>query len=287
MPEEKKFTRRYFLKLALGSFLSTTVIGAAGYKYAVDIETTWLKIESVKLRLPNLRKAFHGYRIAQISDIHIDSWHTMEHLDHVITTVNQIEPDCTVITGDFFSENPQNHYARSVKSLGRLQARDGVLAVLGNHDHWTNASVTREILKDSYIQDISNAVLTIKRDRNQLHIAGVDDYWERQDDLDHVVAALPKTGCAILLAHEPDFADISAATGRFDLQISGHSHGGQVVIPVIGPPILPRYAEKYSIGLYKVQDMLLYVNRGVGTIYPHVRFNCRPEITIFTLIAET
>jgi uncharacterized protein len=90
-----------------------------------------------------------------------------------------------------------------------------------------------------------------------------------------------------LLAHEPDYADISAATGRFDLQISGHSHGGQVIIPFIGPLVVPAYGEKYPLGQYQVGNMIQYTNRGVGTINPAVRFNCRPEITIFTLRAPT
>jgi len=108
-----------------------------------------------------------------------------------------------------------------------------------------------------------------------LHVAGVDDVWERQDRLDLVLKATPEAGAAILLAHEPDFADVSAATRRFDLQISGHSHGGQVIIPLRGPPLLPRYAKKYPMGLCQVGSMMQYTNRGVGMVPPRVRFNCR------------
>jgi hypothetical protein len=120
-----------------------------------------------------------------------------------------------------------------------------------------------------------------------LHLAGVDDVWESQDRLDLVLEALPDAGAAILLAHEPDFADVSAAAGRFDLQLSGHSHGGQVIFPLRGPLVLPRYARKYPIGLYQVGGMLQYTNRGLGMIPPRVRFNCRPEVTVFTLRCET
>jgi predicted MPP superfamily phosphohydrolase len=100
-----------------------------------------------------------------------------------------------------------------------------------------------------------------------------------------LLAGLPEHGAAILLVHEPDFADHSAASGRFDLQLSGHSHGGQVIIPFIGPPIVPYLAQKYPLGLYQVQNMLLYVNRGLGMARLKVRFNCRPEITVITLRA--
>jgi hypothetical protein len=119
-----------------------------------------------------------------------------------------------------------------------------------------------------------------------LHIAGVDDVWEEHARLDMVLEQLPADGAAILLAHEPDFADESAATGRFDLQLSGHSHGGQVIYPFGGPPILPTYAKKYPVGRYQVSGMIQYTNRGLGMIPPHVRFNCRPEITVFTLSAK-
>ncbi|HJR80438.1 MAG TPA: hypothetical protein VJ821_10225, partial [Anaerolineales bacterium] len=116
---------------------------------------------------------------------------------------------------------------------------------------------------------------TLTRGAASLHICGVDDVYERKDDLNAVLTNLPREGCAILLAHEPDFADTSAATGRFDLQISGHSHGGQVVMPLIGPIVLPRQGRKYPIGMYRVGNMIQYTNRGLGMIFPYVRFMCR------------
>jgi len=111
----------------------------------------------------------------------------------------------------------------------------------------------------------------------------VDDILYKMNRLDQVLASLPADGAAILLAHEPDFADTSAAAGRFDLQISGHTHGGQINLPLIGPPILPEMGQKYPSGLYNIGDMLLYTNRGVGVTTVNARFNCRPEITVFTL----
>ena len=116
-----------------------------------------------------------------------------------------------------------------------------------------------------------------------LHFAGVDDVLEGQDDFKLALGPLPADGTAILLVHEPDFADTSAKTKRFDLQLSGHSHGGQIIFPYLDPPILPPLAKKYPLGLYQIGEMLLYTNRGLGMVPPQVRFNCRPEITVFTL----
>ncbi len=118
---------------------------------------------------------------------------------------------------------------------------------------------------------------------SELHFAGVDDYLEDQDRLDLVLEQLPLPGAAILLAHEPDFADISAATGRFDLQISGHTHGGQIRFPMIGPIYIPTGGKKYPLGRYQINGMVQYTNRGIGTSAMQFRYNCPPEITVFTL----
>ncbi|MEW5940331.1 MAG: metallophosphoesterase, partial [Chloroflexota bacterium] len=126
-------------------------------------------------------------------------------------------------------------------------------------------------------------VLTISRAPASLHICGVDSVYDGHDDLDQALSQLPPDASAILLCHEPDFADTSAATGRFDLQISGHSHGGQVIIPFHGPIKTPKHGHKYPLSLYRVGEMFQYTNRGVGMLFPYVRFNCRPEITVFTL----
>ena len=131
--------------------------------------------------------------------------------------------------------------------------------------------------------ELRNSVYTMRRGSDSLHLAGVGDVFVRDDNLDLVLKRLPIDGAAILLAHEPDFGDLSASTGRFDLQISGHTHGGQVVLPFFGPPILPDLGTRYPSGLYHIGEMLLYTNRGVGMSLPPIRFNCRPEITVFTL----
>ncbi len=140
----------------------------------------------------------------------------------------------------------------------------------------------RRTLAAGGVTELHNAVHTLRRDGASLHLCGVDSaYWGR-DHLGSVLEKLPEKGAAVLLAHEPDLADRSAATGRFDLQLSGHSHGGQVRVPLLGPPLLPRLGRRYPSGLYKVKGMHLYTNRGLGN-HPRLRLNCRPEITLLTL----
>jgi predicted MPP superfamily phosphohydrolase len=278
-------SRRRFLKISLGTALTTAIGGLSAFAYAHDIEPRWVEINPVELTLPRLDRAFEGYRLVQISDIHMGTGMNAARLLEIAGQVNAQEPDAVVITGDFVTHGGISLQLPALRDgLRPISARDGVFAILGNHDHWTDERQVRGMLAEAGVADISNGLRTIQRGQSSLHIAGVDDYWERKDRLDDVLAMLPPDDqCAILLAHEPDYADISAATGRFDLQLSGHSHGGQVIIPFIGPPILPAYSYKYPVGQYQVGSMIQYTNRGLGTVAPMVRFNCRPEITVFTL----
>jgi hypothetical protein len=193
--------------------------------------------------------------------------------------------DLIAITGDFVTDLHPRTANDLHSALSRLRARDGVYAILGNHDYWTNVKTIRSTLERSKIIELPNRVQTIRRGTGSLHIAGVDDYWENKARLQDVVNQLPEDGATILLAHEPDFAVVSAESRRFDLQLSGHTHGGQVHFPWLGPVVLPMYGRKFPSGLYRVKDMLLYTNRGLGTARPQIRFNCRPEICVITLHA--
>ncbi|MCA9903159.1 MAG: metallophosphoesterase [Anaerolineae bacterium] len=284
---DSSITRRRFLQV-LGAGVALTASGGAGYVYASRIEPEMLVIEHIHLRLPRLDPAFNGYRLVQISDIHMDHRHmTRERLLGIVSLINAQQPDFVIMTGDFVTRGKATDYADSVVlPLRELRAREGVAAVLGNHDHWTGAHAVRQMISASGMIDLNNHVHTQVRGGAQLHIAGVDDVWENQHRLDKVLDDLPADGAAILLAHEPDFADESAATGRFDLQLSGHTHGGQCVLPGGRMPILPVLGHKYPSGLYRVGDMWQYTNRGLGMVwFPQIRFNCRPEISVFTLQA--
>jgi hypothetical protein len=213
---------------------------------------------------------------------------TPERFASIVDLIKEQSPDLVAVTGDVilaYGGMPDDQPA--LDEFGKVfkQIADDyeTIAVLGNHDYWYDADKVRSVLERAGARVLMNSVHSLERRGERLHIAGVDDIYENQDDLGAVLSALPQDGGAILLAHEPDFADISAATGRFDLQISGHSHGGQVSLPVIGPLVLPHLGRKYPSGLYKVGDMYQYTNRGVGMTMPTIRFNCRPEITVFTL----
>jgi uncharacterized protein len=286
-PNQKLFSRRDFLKLLKASAVELSLLTAGGAGYGLFVEPNWLKVEQVNLKLPGLAPAFHGLRIAQVSDIHMGGWMNAERLQHVTNVVVAQRPEL-LLTGDFlighvFDQNSERSIQNLLDILSPLTSSIPSFGILGNHDYWTNAKAVREMLRFCNIADLTNTIFTLTRGGESLHLCGLDDIWEGDVRLHDVLDQLPNHGTAILLAHEPDFADVSAATGRFDLQISGHSHGGQVVIPFYGAPVLPYLGQKYPSGLYRLGEMLQYTNRGVGMIDPPVRFNCPPEITMFTL----
>jgi predicted MPP superfamily phosphohydrolase len=211
-----------------------------------------------------------------------------ERLQLVAEWIMAQRPDVLLITGDFligrgFTEISRQWIKELTKVLTPLAAFIPSFAVLGNHDYWTNPDAIREMLVLSGITDLTNTVFTLSREGEKLYLCGVDDVRAGDVRLDHVLAQLNEDSAAILLAHEPDFADLSAATGKFDLQVSGHTHGGQVVIPFFGAPILPYLGRKYPSGLYKVGNMFQYTNRGLGANRLAIRWNCPPEVTLFVL----
>jgi predicted MPP superfamily phosphohydrolase len=261
------------------------LLGFCTLLYAKLIEPNWIEINSLQLRLPNLASEFNGYRIVQISDIHRDRWMSSRRLQRIVRLVNQQKPDLVAITGDLVTRNLPQLIPSLTVPLTRLTPKDKTVAVLGNHDHENDTQKIIQALQESNIVHLGNAVYTIKRGNAMLHIAGVDDIQMGKGRLDLVMQQLPQEGAAVLLVHEPDFANISAATGRFDLQLSGHSHGGQVRLPFIQPPILPPWGKKYYLGEYQIKNMFLYTNRGLGMTGLHLRLFARPEITVFNLVA--
>lgn len=144
------------------------------------------------------------------------------------------------ITGDFVDHRPEPVVEGMVASLSHLRAIDGVVAVLGNHDYWFNSPVVSAAISRANIVQLPNQVATIKRGQAALYVAGLDDAWMGRHDLKRVVERVPFDAASVLLVHEPDMADAAAATGRFGLQISGHSHGGQIAIPFLLVPLFCR-----------------------------------------------
>jgi predicted MPP superfamily phosphohydrolase len=189
-----------------------------------------------------------------------------------------------VLTGDYIFESAQ-HSAACARELAALQAEQGVHAILGNHDFWTDADVVTASLRQVSLDVLRNEHRRLQVKGADLYMVGIEDVWSGKPDLEAALDGVPQGAPTVLLAHEPDFAD-RAAGQNITLQLSGHSHGGQVRLPFVGAPILPYLlARKYPYGLRQVGEMWLYTNRGIGLVAPPVRSLCRPEITLLRLQA--
>lgn len=277
------FSRRRFLQLAGGLALA---LGGA-YGYVRQIEPRWLDVEQITLRLPNLPTALAGRRIAQLSDIHLCQYFTPERLAAALDTVQRLSPDWLVLTGDYVGRD-----ASAAQGLiDPLAALDiPVAAIYGNHDHWSHQPTVERALAAGGVRILMNEAVEID---SGLWLAGIDDIWGGRPDLRATLRHVPAQATTILLAHEPDYFDeVIAEDAPVAVQLSGHSHGGQVRLPTWRPdtpgrasfaPILPEYGRKYPIGLRTIGNRTLYTNRGLGMWPLPYRFNCRPELTVFTL----
>ena len=276
-------SRRGLLK-ASARLLAGGVTGSAlGWFYSTVVEPEWLQVEQIRLPLTKLHPDLNGFTIAHFSDIHFGPYMRGPDAQQIVDQVNRLRPDLIVFTGDFVTELAHGEAELITDMFRRLKAAQGVYAILGNHDHWTEAEVVDQAVRAAGVTLLRNENRLIEFGGTGFWLAGVDDVWEEKHDLGAALLGVGDDLPVILLAHEPDYADEVERTGRVDLQLSGHSHGGQVRLPYYGALALPYLAHKYPIGLYQLGSTTLYTNRGVGLLAPPVRFNCRPEITLFEL----
>jgi uncharacterized protein len=270
-----------FLLVAIAILFATSV-------YARGVEPRWFNLKTIDVQIAGLNPAFEGYRIVQLSDIHARSGvMDRQQLEKVANIANQQHPNLIALTGDYITDHPEKAEEMLTNTFRQLKATDGIVAIMGNHDREEkddNVPLERAFAQ-AKVKLLKNAVYSIDKDGHKLNIAGVDDVFFKYADLPLTISQLPETGTNILLAHEPDFVDTTAATHKFALQLSGHSHGGQIVIPFV-PRLLPHMARKYVSGHHTIDGTQLYVSSGVGTTgLPQARINCRPEISVIVLHA--
>jgi predicted MPP superfamily phosphohydrolase len=271
--------RRKFLKMggmtALGSMTAAGV-----YPF---LEAKWCRLTRRTIRLANLPSAFRGTTLALVSDVHHGPFVPLMYIRHVVDLVNSLGPDLVLLAGDYVSHH-SCYIAPGIEALGKLKARLGRFAVLGNHDHWESAPESRQALAESGISLTDNTGFWVDRQGARLRICGVGDLWTDRQDPRAALGDATQRDAVIMLSHNPDFAE-TFRDHRVGLMVSGHTHGGQVVLPGFGAPIVPsRYGQKYLHGLVQGPSCQVFITRGVGTISPPVRFFCRPEVALITLV---
>ena len=266
--------RRFGAPVAYGG----AALGLATLGHMMFGEPARPRVERVELRLRNLPPTLDGLRIGQISDIHLGLLHSSQNLNWAIGQMQTERPDLIVLTGDQVMKQPA--IPELTPLLRRLDAPLGVYAISGNHDHWEGLRDVQAALTLADIPLLLNEHRRLTWRGAEFWLAGVDDVWDGDMDLERALKGVPQAGFKILLGHAPDIADTAAAYG-FDLQLAGHVHGGHLQLPFLGPFTRPRFGVNYLEGAYQVGNMLLYVSRGLGGA--PLRLLCPPEINILTL----
>lgn len=279
-------TRRKFLAAAAAGALAVAADAAI-------FEPNDPKLVQIEIALERLPAVWDGLRVVQLSDFHYDAYFSVVPIRKAISVVNALRPDLVVLTGDFVTAQTfgRDHDQSSAdvidpcaSLLAQLQSPLGSLAVLGNHDVISDHERIVRALETRGIPVLRNRSTAFARSGARLWFAGTDDVLEGHANLPLTLQGIPPEEPVILLAHEPDFA-IHAARFPVDLQLSGHSHGGQIRLPLLGALALPPLARRYPWGLHRIGGLTLYTNVGIGTIALPVRFLCPPEITLITLRA--
>jgi len=282
--KKMRVSRRKFLQIAGGVGVSVALSGAVQLGYATRIEPRRVVLEQRPIRIRKLPTAFEGFRIALFSDIHLYPFTTLELVRDAVRLANSFQPDLVLLTGDFIWRSADAAFDL-VPVLSELNPAKGTFSVLGNHDHYKGPEIVSRALGQAGVRVLVNEGITIQQGRQSIYLAGIDSaragtpspetaFRNRRGDITTIVAL-----------HEPDFIDQLVPRYPVDLQLSGHSHGGQVRLPVVGPLILPPMGAIYDMGLYRVGAAQVYTTRGIGTIHVNARLNCPPEVTAVTLYA--
>ncbi|HEX8180723.1 MAG TPA: metallophosphoesterase [Pyrinomonadaceae bacterium] len=271
-------TRRQFMR----GLAATGLVGAAATStYAGLVEPHAYELTETDIHIPNLPPAFDGFRIAQLSDLHHSPIVSRTDVRHVVELAQSARADMIALTGDYTTARP-SYVWPCAELLGTLQAPAGVWAVLGNHDHYTDAELTMRALRQARIGVLDNAHTVITRGGDSLQLVGVDDWSWAKSDWARAFNGVDRRRPTLLLSHQPVVLDLPQTEG-VSLILSGHTHGGQVRLPFVGALVRFVNEFKYLRGLYRRGATQLYVSRGTGTVGLPVRLGARPEVAVLRL----
>lgn len=247
-------------------------------------EMRWLTVERTTVPIARLPESLEGTTIVQLTDLHLRPFTQIEHIERAVFLANSLKPDIIVLTGDYVWHDAED-ILDLTPALAKLNAKKGVFSILGNHEHKTDPVLITETFEKAGIPVFRNQGIDLTIGKALLYLAGIDDGWLGNPDIKQTLDAHRGDTPVILMAHEPDMIDWYADDTRINLQLSGHTHGGQIQSAGNKPLVRPFLGRKYVQGLHKVNESWVYTSRGIGTTGIPLRRNCSPEITHITLVA--
>ena len=250
--------------------------------YSVLTQLRGLTYPRIEVPVPGLPPAFDGFTIVQISDTHVGIWTKPRHIRQIVAQVNAMNPDLLVLTGDYVNRFERN-CTPSGESLWGVRAKHGVYAVLGNHDYWVNADAMTKALKRSGVEALFDEQRKVTVGKESITLVGLDDEWEGNPDYDKAFKGISADDVCITIAHNPD-AVLHLEGKPVALLFSGHTHGGIINLPLIGPiATTTKLDRKYSSGMHEINGIKTYISRGIGLVSIPFRFHCPPEVPVFIL----
>jgi predicted MPP superfamily phosphohydrolase len=272
-------TRREFLRCAGAAAVAGVGVPAA---YGNVVEAWAYEVTETVIRIKDLPERFEGFRIAQVSDVHHSRLVSIEEVRRVVALANETRADMVALTGDYTTDLPK-YVEPCAEVLSELKAPEGVWAVLGNHDHRTAGPLTRQALRRRGIEVLTNQNTELRRGADVLQLAGVDDWGWGKADFARAMQGVDTSRPSLLLSHEPMALDVPETRG-VSLILSGHTHGGQINLPLVGSPAAYVWKHlRYLRGRYESEGTQLYVSRGTGVIGVPVRVGAPPEVAVIRL----
>lgn len=265
-----------------GFFLWCYGAGLVVCFYGVTIRRWMFRTWRIDIPVKGLDKKLDGYRIAQLSDLHIGALTPPWWAKRWIDRANELEPDAIAVTGDLVTSGVLFHEAIA-DVVGELRAKDGVYCIMGNHDYFGEGEPLISLIRAKGQTVLRNEGLTIEKGGASFYLAGIDDTWTRRADIDRALAKRPPGMPTVMLSHDPDrFPEMAAR--NVELTLSGHTHGGQIAFPFLARWInASKLAHKFHIGLYRKGDATLFVHPGLGTTGPPIRLGAAPAVVLLTL----
>ncbi|RCW71841.1 metallophosphoesterase [Saliterribacillus persicus] len=278
--------RRTFLKKLSLSIIGLFGLSGGTYYYAREIEPSMLAIKETNIHSNKIPNSFDAFKLLQFTDTHLGFHYSLDNLQELVNKIIDIEPDCIVFTGDLVDDPALYNWSDElVALLSQIEAPKGKYWIYGNHDHGGyGTDIVKETFEQANFTLLKNEEILLENDQDSIRLVGIDDALLGSPSLENALSDQNADLFTILLAHEPDFAD-EAKHFPIDVQLSGHSHGGQIQVPFFGHIYTPVMAQKYVEGHYQIGEhpLSVYVSRGLGTTRLPYRFLCQPEINVYNL----